>query len=192
MDDPIFDPWPIGQTSRRGSGETSSRRARGGLEVSDDPLDASRARVTDEPAGRRWVVPVSGSTKVRAPIPRPKSPPGQTLQGVARPRLEEVQARLQIAGHVAVLVDLTDRHPPSLRLRFVPRRGPFDEVATVDGAVFELTWNDDAGHAAARFWLDPLARECTEEVTAHLARVDGPWVDRVVLEFVDKTLRASV
>lgn len=157
----------------------------------DDPIfDPWPIRDT-LPVARRWVVPTSGPTHVRNPLPRPKPAPHKTLQSVARPRLEEVQARLQIAGHGAVLADLTDREPPSLRLRFTPRRGAFDVGAAVEGAVLELTTDREAGHAVARFWLDPLAEECTEEVTAPSAGMDTSWVERVVLDFVGRALRAG-
>lgn len=162
MDDPIFDPWAIGE---------------------------ARQSASEEPSTRRWIVPKGQPTPMRTPLPRPKALQGQTLQSVARPRLEEVQARLQIAGHGAVLADLTDREPPSLRFRLVPRRGAFDEVTAVEGAVLELTWDDEAGDATARFWLDPLVGTCTEAVMAPYDRVDVSWVDRVVLDFVAKTLR---
>ena len=109
MDDPIFDPWAIGEALQSDSVESSTRR---------------------------WVVPKGQPTPVRSPLPRPRVLQRQTLHVVARPRLEEVQGRLQMAGHGAVLADLTDREPPSLRLRLVPRRGAFDEVQITSESAF--------------------------------------------------------
>ncbi|MDG2282517.1 MAG: hypothetical protein P8L45_05320 [Longimicrobiales bacterium] len=195
MDDPIFDPWSIGK-------QTPAKRA------------------TDMPAPRRWVAPaapVSGPTSGRT-IPvgeegvpddvtvpakasrsshriRPMHPlqqlsPLVALRGVVRPRLEELKNALEFAGHEVVLDDRSDEKVPSLRFRFVPRRGVFDQPRGDEGAVLEITWDEDAAHVAARLWLDPIAAEWTEEVTAAPAQVDAVWVDRVILEFVSTTLEA--
>ena len=214
MDDPIFDPWAIGEMVPADD-ETSPDDARGvGQSRETEPVEAPAPVSAEAQPTRRWVLPaapVSPAASVAPAAPSAQTAPAaprlvpdptsgrplpqplqlRALQGIARPRLEELQARLHVSSHGAVLADLTDRETPSLRLRFVPRRGAFDEPDSSEGAVLEMAWNDEAGHVAARFWLDPLAEECTEEVTAPPARVDRAWVDRVILEFVGKALRAS-
>ncbi len=195
MDDPIFDPWAIGK-----------------------PAPAERAKDTHAP--RRWVVPVtpvnqptSGRTRpvgedgatddvtvsakpsrsthrIRPMHPRQQWLPLTALRGVVRPRLEELRSVLECAGHEVVLDDRSDEKVPSLRFRFVPLRGAFDQPTRERGAVLEITWDEDAAKFAARLWLDPIAAEWTQEVSALPAQVNAVWVDRVVLEFVATTLEA--
>ena len=221
LDDPIFDPWAVRKPDS-GESERVDDGGRGEGDVSEPGSSDTRTLTpAGAPVARRWVVPASRVTPSDAPAParrvgradselriaepvrgpepsaEPGRPPQQSLplrrlQAIARPRLEEVQARLHLAGHQASLADLTDREAPSLRFRFVPRRGAFDELRAVEGSVLEFVWDDEAGHVSVRFWLDPVAKKHGEEATVPLVRFDRAWVDRMILEFVAKVLRTGL
>lgn len=221
MDDPIFDPWAIRKpdSGEFEKIEHGGRRQSGVTEPASG--DTRTFTPAGAPVVRRWVVPASRVTPSEAPAPArrvgrieseqtiaeplrgpepsaeprrspPQSLPLRRLQEIARPRLEEVQARLHLAGHQASLADLTDREAPSLRFRFVPHRGAFEERWAVEGSVLEFVWEDGAGHVSARFWLDPMAKKYGEEATTPLVRFDRAWVDRVILKFVARVLRTEL
>lgn len=207
-DDPIFDPWAIGGSDEPVAPAPESAASQPAEDAGATPIGV------DSVSPRRWIVPLAklparkpappavppagaeaddasgpDASIVREPRAVPRAPHVRALQSVALPRLEALRSRLELAGHDVVLDDRTDRDAPSLRFRLAPRPGPFDEAPESSGTVLEVAWDEEAGHVSARLWLDPLAEEWTDEVAAPTSRVDVLWVDRVILEFVGKSLR---
>jgi hypothetical protein len=112
---------------------------------------------------------------------------GQLRETVV-PRVEWLSSRLRIAGHETAVDDRLGAVVPSLRLRLVPRRYPLTEDGDDASAVLEVTMNERRAEVAARLWLDPMATGPTEDVRIHAAQLTDAWIDRMLLEFVERTL----
>ena len=195
MDDPIFDPWAIGELApaERARDTHAPRRWVVPAAPVNQPISVRVVPVVEDGVTDDVTVPAEPSRSSHRTRPmhlRQRSLPLAALRGVVRPRLEELRNALEFAGHEVVLDDRSDHEVPSLRFRFVPNRGPFDLPTRDGGAVLEVTWEEDAAKVAARLWLDPIAAEWANEVAAPPAQVDAVWVDRVILEFVATTLEA--
>jgi hypothetical protein len=111
---------------------------------------------------------------------------------MAVPRLEEVARRLQIARHEASVEDQLEATPPTLRFSLRPWRGPWtDELAPPRGTLV-LSLEGAAGASedavSVRFWLDPEAEEPTDEMRVPPVRVNAAWLERLVLDFVERLL----
>ncbi len=131
--------------------------------------------------------PAPTPTGRSAPV-RPKAHPlASRLQDLALPELEALVARLEVARHRTLVDDRLEGPDARLRFRLIPRRGPFDERGAVQASALELAV--DENEVVARLWLDALADAPTEEIRVDGSRLARPWVDRVLIDFVERALR---
>jgi len=108
---------------------------------------------------------------------------------MAMPRLHDLAQRLQLARHEAVAEDHLDGEPPTVRLTFMPWRGPWTEELAPPLSILEL--GIDSGpedQIVVRIWLDGEASEPTDETSVPPVRVGAAWLESVVLEFVERVL----
>jgi len=101
-----------------------------------------------------------------------------------------------MARHRTQVDDRLDQPKPSLRLLMRPWQAPFANGTEGAGAVLEIVLEIvlDQGPAptvAGQFWIDSPSAAPT-----HLARIDakrltGAWVDRLLLDFVERALRGG-
>lgn len=112
------------------------------------------------------------------------------LRALVVPRLTTLTQRLEIAGHQTTLDDRLDQPTPSLRFRIQPWRGPFEDGRPEDGAVLELLLGGaPCTEIVGRLWLDPLSTTPSERTRVDAAKLTDAWVDRLLLDFVEKALR---
>ena len=135
------------------------------------------------------------SAKERRQEPTPHPPPvgslARRLRSLGLPQIAALDARLKGARHGTLVDDRLHQSVPILRFRIQPWRGPFDEPGAVPGSVLEFAVEETPRQVVARYWLDPLAT-----APAHQQRIDGedlarPWVERVLVDFVDKALHRA-
>jgi hypothetical protein len=106
---------------------------------------------------------------------------------MAVPRLEEVARRLQMARHQAAVEDLLEGTPPTLRFSVRPWRGPWtEELSPPRGTLVLSLEGEDAVRVCA--WLDPEADEPAEEASVPPMRINAAWLERLVLDFVERLL----
>lgn len=189
IDDPIFDPWFVGDAEARADDVAPSTEP-----LVDERGAGSAPAATGGESVRRWIAPTPSAHVPTVPRPsgRPTRPPESphlgALRSVVRPRLEALRARLDLAGHDVVLDDRTHHEIPSVRFRFSPRHGPFDEPEDLPSSVLEVLWDVNSGQIAARIWKNAVDEDWSDEVLASCARVDDAWIDRVIVGFVERTL----
>jgi hypothetical protein len=175
MEDPLFDPWAVGE-----------------------PVDSSEPASEPVPAPRppRWrsATPTQG-VPVSRPVPAPveavrRTGYGDFLRTLIGPRLEVLAQRLETARHRTTIDDRLDRSPPALRFRIRPWQGPFATTLGEEGAVLEVLMTDtSAAEIVGRLWLDPLSTTPSEQSCVDASRLTAEWIDRLLLEFVEKALR---
>ncbi|MEX2048867.1 MAG: hypothetical protein WEB90_04755 [Gemmatimonadota bacterium] len=108
---------------------------------------------------------------------------------MAVPRLEEVARRLQLARHEASVEDQLEATPPTLRFSLRPWRGPWTEELSPPRGTLVLSLegagaSEDA--VSVHVWLDPEAEEPTDEMRVAPGRVNAAWLERLVLDFVER------
>jgi hypothetical protein len=103
--------------------------------------------------------------------------------------MEWLAREVEAVGHRTILDDRTDSSAPSVRFRLVPRPGAFEEAEPVEGAVIEIASGPGAPlQIVGRLWLDPLSAQPSEEVRIPAPKLTDEWVDRLLLDFVEKAL----
>jgi len=178
VDDPIFDPWSIGET-----------------EAASQPPSEQVPSPVPAQSQPRWrsALGAQGVPVVRAvPAPRPTAAtgPAEFLRTLMMPRLEGLIQRLESARHDTTLDDRLDQPTPSLRFRVRPWQGPFDETRAEEGAVLEVLVDEGPPpEIIGRLWLNPLSTTPSEQSRVDSAKLTDAWVDRLLLEFVEKALR---
>ena len=71
-----------------------------------------------------------------------------------------------------------------------PERAPLLEGYGAQGAaVLEILIASD--RVTCRFWMDPLSAEPQSEASVDATRATVKWLDRVLLQFVERTLRMA-
>ena len=171
MDDPIFDPWSISEQGPKAAPTERTKRWRSA-------------------PGAERVKPVR-SVPTRSRGKTGHALPGDvgTLRALLMPRLTRLAHRLQLARHRTNVDDRLDQPTPSLRLRMQPWQAPFAKQREGAGAVLEIRL--DRGPApiiTGRIWTDPLAAAPTQQTQVEATKLTGAWVDRLLLEFVEKAL----
>jgi hypothetical protein len=108
---------------------------------------------------------------------------------MAVPRLEAMVVRLRMARHDAALEDRLDASPPTLLLSVRPWRGPWtQELAPPRGTLAIVLHGGPEEHIVVRFSLDSDAEEPAREMRVSPARISAVWLERVVVEFVERLL----
>ena len=172
MDDPIFDPWSI---SEPGGEATPTERT---------PRWRSAARA-ERVATNRPAPPQLTGVQGHA-----LSGDVGPLRALLMPRLTRLVHRLEMARHSTKVDDRLDQPKPSLRLRMRPWQAPLANRTEGAGAVLEILLDQGpAPTVTGQFWIDSPSAAPT-----HLARIDatrltGDWVDRLLLDFVERALR---
>jgi len=106
------------------------------------------------------------------------------------PRLEVLVQRLETARHYTTIDDRLEQPTPSLRFRIRPWQGPFSGTHADKGAVLEvLVIETPVAEIVARLWLDPLSTTPSEQSCVDASKLTAGWVDRLLLDFVEKALR---
>jgi len=206
VDDPIFDPWFVVDPPSLGEPEPRPAVPPTGSEQPASPARWSRAASERAPVARTRSRPARRSDQPTVPEatlpPRPTLPPASApvaksrvpsphrrfLQDLLLPRLESLSARLELAGHAATTDERLTAMPPSVRFRLTPRPGGFDDAPESVAAVLEVLLDDAGSRVAGRVWLDPQSDRPTSEVTATVLQADLAWLDRLLVDFVEKTL----
>ena len=156
-----------------------------------------RAGEPDRPPAREAVVEPTSDPGL-AELPPLDGQPTQTgidgtaafLRALLVPPIETLSRRLIMAGHRTTVDDRLGQRPAALRFRIEPWQGPFDETAGRRGAVLEVTLEDArAARVAGRLWLDPLSKSPTEQTSVKVENVTSTWIDRLLLDFVEKALK---
>lgn len=115
----------------------------------------------------------------------------ERIRQMLLPRLEWLTGRLRTAGHKSAIDDRLDSEAPLVRIRFAPRVAPVSESRRVAASVLELAIDDSRSEIVSRIWLDPLLVEPSEEVRIRQSKASVPWLNRVLLDFVEKTLATA-
>lgn len=140
-----------------------------------------------------------GGSRKRAPAAEERdaepdaveAPPGTAgfLRALVMPRIEALSHRLVVAHHGTALDDRLDESEPVLRFRIEPWSGPFDEAEERHGAVLEIvTDGPRARWITGRLWLDPTSHAPSELVEVAVAALTEEWIERLLLDFVEKAL----
>ena len=172
MEDPIFDPWSIRESGPEPA--STERRPRW------------RSPVGAEGVARSWPAP----TRLTAEPRNALSGHVGALNALLMPRLMRLVHRLEMARHQTRVDDRLDQPTPSLRLRMQPWQAPLAERHAGAEAVLEILL--DPGPAPAitgRFWIDPPSAAPTHQTRVEATKLTGAWVDRLLLDFVEKALR---
>lgn len=211
MDDPIFDPWATRRLPARLVSESAPRRSPPSFAAVLAPSAEGRP-----PEGRRarWKSPRAGgvpldprpsvgsvSKDVRhassplhldraVPNPRDRSVAGGDVwERTVWPHIEKLTTRLAFAGHLTMIADRTSEMLPTVRLRVRPWSAPFDDPSPARDSVLELQVDHD-DMLVARLWLDTLGREPSEELRCVDSSAASEWMERLLLHFVERALRA--
>jgi hypothetical protein len=108
---------------------------------------------------------------------------------MAAPRLEQLVSRLLMARHEAYLFDHLDESPPALVLTLRPWRGPWTaDLAPPLGTLLLEVGSGAPEQVVVRSWLDSEAEEPAHEVRVPPSTVRAAWLERTVVEFVERLL----
>ena len=160
------------------------------VEATEEAITMSSLSAADPPKTATSSVE-SPRIKSRPQTPRRRPTRTSVLTERAKPKLQSLAQRLELAGHQTVLDDRLDTPSGSLRFRLTPQTGPFDEPSTVPGTVLELRFDAETGEVNGSIWLNPLSESPTEESAVDATQVSDSWIDDLLLRFVEKTLRRS-
>ena len=122
------------------------------------------------------------------------------LRDLLMPRLKGLCHRLEMARHETAVDDRLNHPTPSLRLRMRPWQAPFDGRHAGAGSVLEILLDEGPAPAVTgRFWIDPDVGAPnrmdpdvgapTHQDRVELSRLTGAWLDRLLLDFVERALR---
>lgn len=207
MDDPIFDPWCLGDDARPTPPQRSSRwrgAAKGEGVPAQRPLPSPRRpprAKEDEELVAEW----SPDDAPEESLPEtPERALGESvaddlrpakLRAVAAfralivPRVNALNTRLAAARHRSMIDDRLDHDPPSLRLRIEPWSAPFDSREGTEATVLELVIpRGQSATVIGRVWLDPSSSAPSEERHLPAEQLSGGWIDGILYEFVETAL----
>jgi hypothetical protein len=113
------------------------------------------------------------------------------LRDLLLPRLADLRQRLEMARHETTVDDRLDLAEPSVRFRVQPRPGAFEDDTSA-GSVLEVRLDRHPSPAVVGgLWLDPLATGPGEQVRVEADRLNAAWVDALLLDFLEKTLKLA-
>ncbi len=192
MDDPIFDPWSIGEPEADPAPAPRAKRWRSAS--SQEGVPATRpvpAPVTQQRAESEQRPAPTNATPDPVPETPVPSSAGHDLRALVIPRIEDLIQRLEMARHRTTVDDRLDRSPASIRIKVDPWRAPFDEGPPVSGSVLEILAEDGASPViVGRIWLDALSASPTEQSQIDLSKLTPAWIEGLLLDFVAKALRS--
>lgn len=170
--------------------DAQGERAEPARPVAAPPANAPRWRSPAGPGPTPPPSPHAGPDLRRASVsadrPRLAGTPG-FLRSMAVPRLEEIVRRLQMARHQAAVEDFLEAEPPTLRFTLRPWRGPWTEELAPPSGRLVLSLEDEDS-VSVRAWLDPESEEPEHEAKVPPMRVSAAWLERLVLDFVERLL----
>jgi hypothetical protein len=140
------------------------------------------------------VEPVTVSPEA-SPPPQPETRPSPAgivdrLREVALPHLELLARRLRKARHDAVVQNALGNFEPAIRFHFRPWQGPFNKSPRGRAIILEMAAAEQGGkeQLVARYRLDPDHPSPTLELCAPAGKLDTGWVDRCLLDFLERAL----